>query len=71
MSIVCGRGQEPTLEWDASKVPLLGKLQPYLQSLDEAGKACTLAFYEHSSITDAKRFYLLVNAFYTSLIYIT
>ncbi len=35
---LCGRGQEPTLEWSTRKVLQLGKLQPYLQTLDQAGR---------------------------------
>ncbi len=37
---VCGLGQEPTPDWTAWKVLHSGKLWPYVQTLDKAGKAC-------------------------------
>jgi hypothetical protein len=40
LSNVCGRGQDPTLEWSTWKVLHSGRLQPYLQTLNQAWKAC-------------------------------
>ncbi len=39
-SNVCVRGQEPTLDWSKGKVLHLGRLWPYPQTLDQAGKTC-------------------------------
>ncbi len=39
-SIVCGQGQEPSLEWGTWKVLQLSRLLFYQQTIDLAGKAC-------------------------------
>ncbi len=59
----CGRGKEPTQEWCTCKVVHSGRLWPYPQSLDQAGKACqgqtpnTIAYYEKFVNYGQKKFY--------------
>jgi hypothetical protein len=62
-SNICGQGQEPTIEWSTSKVLRVGKLRPYPQTLDSAGKACqgqTLQLITNISKLQKKCFITLV-----------
>jgi hypothetical protein len=58
---VCDQAQEPTLEWGTCILLHSGKLWPYPKILEKEGGGRyltglnTLAYFEHSLITDVKK----------------